>query len=269
MINLIDGDIFAYVCSSAVQKDIDWGDGLWTTHAFLDDAVSYFNQLLGTVKTSLGVTLSSKYGLTINDTIFCFSGQKNFRKYLNNQYKANRVSKRKPTCYQGLKQYILDNFKCQSHEYFEGDDVISSIATSGLKDSCIITSADKDFKTVPNCYFYNYKADTLNHYDSGTAYRNLMIQVLTGDTADNYRGCPSIGKSRAERLVQDCTNIHTLWDTVVKTYEKNKSSKEEAIMNFTMAYLLHGYDIESKRDILKTTPDTSYEGFCKYPKDTL
>ena len=25
---LIDGDIFAFRCSSAVQKDIDWGNGL-------------------------------------------------------------------------------------------------------------------------------------------------------------------------------------------------------------------------------------------------
>lgn len=42
---LIDGDILAYRASSSVQRDIDWGDGLWTCHAFLSDAKEQFYNL--------------------------------------------------------------------------------------------------------------------------------------------------------------------------------------------------------------------------------
>lgn len=42
----VDGDILAFKASSAVQKDIDWGDGLWTCHAEVDDAWDYFTDML-------------------------------------------------------------------------------------------------------------------------------------------------------------------------------------------------------------------------------
>lgn len=255
---LIDGDILAYVCSSAVQKDIDWGDGLWTCHAYLDDAVVYFHQLLGSIKDALGVNQFYQVNWDECDVIFCFSDAVNFRKTLNPNYKAQRVSHRKPTCYKGLVDYIHDNYKCASYPTLEGDDVISILATCKKGDSIII-SGDKDFKTVPETFFFNFMKNTFVYYHAEEAYRNLMKQVLTGDTADNYKGCPSVGAKTAEKIISEEINTKYLWDVVVDTYKKKGSTEEEAILNFNMAYLLHAVDDKTHKEL----PVTSFEYFTE------
>ena len=255
---LIDGDILAYVCSSAVQKDIDWGDGLWTCHAYLDDAVVYFHQLLDTIKSSLAVNHAYRVNWDDCDVIFCFSDKVNFRKTLNPEYKAQRANHRKPTCYKGLVDYIHEKYKCASHETLEGDDVISILATCKKGDSIII-SGDKDFKTVPEVFFYNFMKDTVTYIHEAEAYRNLMRQVLTGDTADNYKGCPSVGAKSALKIIPDDLNPKYLWDIVVDTYKKKGSTEEEAILNFNMAYLLHAVDDKTHKEL----PAPSYEYFTE------
>ena len=71
-----------------------------------------------------------------------------------------------------------------------------------------------------------------------------MIQTLTGDTADNYCGCPSIGKIKATRLINKEKNPYRLWELVENTFVANGATKEDAMLNFTMAYLLHYSDVD-------------------------
>ena len=68
---LIDGDILAYKASSSVQKDIDWGDGLFTCHAYLEDAIEQFRNLLDNILFALKETTLEDY--SISDMIFFFS----------------------------------------------------------------------------------------------------------------------------------------------------------------------------------------------------
>lgn len=65
---LIDGDILAYKASSSVQKDIDWGDGLWTCHAYLEDAIEQFRNLLDNILFVLKETTLEDY--SISDMMF-------------------------------------------------------------------------------------------------------------------------------------------------------------------------------------------------------
>ena len=89
---LIDGDIFAFRCSSAVQKDINWGNGLWTCHAYLDEAVDYLKVYTKTVFDAL----LNKIKIDLDNTkiIYCFSDPNgnNFRKIINHNYKYNHLA---------------------------------------------------------------------------------------------------------------------------------------------------------------------------------
>lgn len=256
---LIDGDIIAYVCSSAVQKDIDWGDGLWTCHAYLNDAVDYFKQLLGEINNALALEWKRPEKLEWDNMVFCFSSDTNYRKKLNPEYKAQRASHRKPTCYKGLVGYIRENYNSISYGDLEGDDIISILSTVN-KDNILIISGDKDFKTVPCSFFYNFMKNTLVYVDEKTAYKNLLKQVLTGDTADNYKGCPKVGSVTASKLIETDIDINLLWSCiVVDKFKKQGLTEEDALANFNMAYLLHATDDLSH----KTLPSPSYEDFVK------
>ena len=110
-IGLIDGDLLAYKASSAVQKDIYWGDGLYTCHAYLDDAIDQFEEIIGGIKD----TLKTNHNVEMNDYSFVFSDPNdNFRKHLMTDYKNNRLDKRKPTCYYGLVDWIRNNYESVS-----------------------------------------------------------------------------------------------------------------------------------------------------------
>lgn len=257
---LIDGDILAYVCSSAVQKDIDWGDGLWTCHAYLNEAVDYLDVLQNQIFDSLRMKVELDPDVGI---YYCFSDKNNFRKGINPEYKANRRNNRKPTCYYALVEHIEKNNSSISFENLEGDDVISMFVT-GSKVPTLIISKDKDFKTVPKAYFYDINKDTVTYYDTETAYRNLLIQTLTGDIADNYRGCPKVGKVNAEKIIQGEPNVLKLWDLVVQTFESKGSTKEEALLNYNMAYLLHAKDFDKETKTKKDNGliDPSYGVFA-------
>lgn len=272
---LLDGDIFAFRCSSAVQKDIDWGDGLWTCHAYLNEAIGYFEAYTEIVFSALCDKI--QIDLKNSEIIYCFSDPQgnNFRKTINPQYKYNRKASRKPTCYSALVDYIKHN---NNNKYIygislEGDDCISILATEkNYRGKSLIVSADKDFNTVPDTYFYNINKDDLKYISPRDAYRNLMIQTLTGDTADNYSGCPSLGKVRASRLINKEKNSYNLWELVENTFVSNGATKEDALMNFTMAYLLHSSDVKVNNDGLYyrvneankvSYANPSYENFTK------
>lgn len=185
---ILDGDFFAFRASSAVQKDINWGDGLFTCHAYLNDAIDQFEVLLNQIKTSIHP----------NTFVIALSSEHNFRKDVDPEYKGNRKNTRKPTCYQGLIEYIKKNYPYDEQYGFEADDLMGIYcAVKGYT----IVSADKDMKTIPG-YFYNFLDDSLYHFDKKEAFTNLMIQVITGDRADNYSGVPGYGKVKATRFIE-------------------------------------------------------------------
>lgn len=233
---LIDGDILAYQASSSVQRDIDWGDGLWTCHAFLDDAVEQFQNIL--------FEITSKFENPY--TVFCFSDEDNFRKTVYPEYKSNRLGKRKPTCYKALVGYIRQNYPSHSLPHIEGDDVIGILATANSFDSPIIVSMDKDMKTIPG-KFYNFNKDELLEITNEQAHYWHMYQTLTGDTTDGYSGCPSYGPVKAKKLL-DSLDTKDYCDAVIEAYKKNGLSYEDFLTQARLAFILRygWYDLDKK-----------------------
>lgn len=241
---LIDGDILAYKASSSVQKDIDWGDGLWTCHAYLEDAIEQFKNLLDGILFAIKETTLEDY--SISDMMFFFSDEDNFRKHYLPAYKSNRKNIRKPTCYKALVEWVYNNHEytvVKPIKYLEADDVIGIYATT-YKDT-IIVSMDKDFKTIPSKFFDFGRGEFKDITEDESKYW-LMYQTLIGDTTDGYKGCPTYGPVKAKKLL-DATPVESYWDAVVKAYEKQGLTEDDAILQCTMARILH------KEDFLRFT----------------
>ena len=241
---LIDGDLLAYKASVGVQKDIYWGDGLYTCHAYLDDAIDNFNQMLNSIIEHL-ILMYPDYHMDV--PVLCFSDKNNFRKTIFKEYKTNRSGTRKPTCYWGLVDYIRDNHNSVSMPNLEGDDVLGLLAVSMNSDNTlpIIVSLDKDFKTVP-ATFYNFGKDEVNTYSKSEAYRNLMVQCLTGDTTDGYSGCSGVGRVTARRLVDSCSTDEEIWGKVLDKFKRAGHTEDYALTMVRCAYILHEPEDYSK-----------------------
>lgn len=229
---LVDADILAFRASSSVQKDIDWGDGLWTCHAYLSDAQFQFNEMLEAIYHKI------KYDPDEDEVIMCLSDKDNFRKIINPEYKANRKNSRKPTCYKGLVEWIKSHYVYEVEKYFEGDDIISWLAyklNEEDKDVWIV-SGDKDFLTVPNVTFFDFLRDKTTVVDEKTAVYNLMYQTIIGDKADNYFGIPGYGPVKAKRYLDE--HLDNLQDATVALYEKEGLTFADYMFNYNMAHLL-------------------------------
>ena len=183
----------------------------------------------------------------------------NFRKVINPNYKKNRKSI-KPILYEFIRNYIKDEsgYKLYEKPNLEADDVIGILATTDkiIKGDKVVWSLDKDFKTIP-CKFHRSRPNG-NHESKIITKEEadwwFMYQTLIGDTVDGYYGCKGVGDKTARKILGLCgeNSLEKMWELVVKTFEKNGMTKEDALLNARMARILHfeDYDFKKKEAIL-------------------
>lgn len=231
MIALIDGDILAYQAAAYAEKPVNWGDGLWTLHAFEEDAEVAFQNHLDSI---MGKTGAEK-------CLIAFSDKENWRKEVLNTYKANRSDVRKPMLLKHLRDWAAQKWECTTVPKLEGDDVLGIKATT--PGDWIVCSIDKDFKTIPGKH-YNFGRDEFFEITPEEADYWHMAQTLTGDATDNYGGCPGVGPKTAEKILADKED---LWSAVIAAYIKAGLSEEEAITQAQVARILRAgeYDFDT------------------------
>lgn len=149
------------------------------------------------------------------------------RKEMLGEYKANRITDWESLpadevpfleeeyireCLQYLGVCTLDS--CQ----MEADDLIASIALKEKgKSQVFISSYDSDFFQLidENVSVIRYRGDKTKLVDELSfqaefgfcASRYALYKALTGDTADNINGVPTIGKKRAAQIVENCDTL--------------------------------------------------------------
>ena len=244
---LIDGDIFAYRSSVAVEREIDWGDGLWTLHAYEHEAINSFEGLLRAVREQLGVTKSTRIIFALTDS------ESNWRKEIMPDYKAHRKSQRKPILLNFMQDYVRENYETYERPTLEADDVLGILGTSMsiIRGPRTLVSVDKDFYGVP-CNYYRFSQGD-GHVESITetqADRFHLIQTLSGDTADGYSGCPGVGPKTAEKLL-DAVEPSEWWRVVVEQFEKKGLSEEAALLNARVARICRNTDYDFRRKKVK------------------
>lgn len=234
---LVDADMAVYRACSSCECEIDWGNDIWTLHVDFNEALAYLQDHMDDwIQRALEL---DHYSGNVR-VVYAFSDDdNNFRKKLLPTYKLNRAGKRKPVAYHALKQWVRENWVSEQLDTLEADDVIGLLATGKYKGNNIIISADKDMQTIPT-KIYNFLTDTLVEVTEEEADYKLLYQTLVGDTADNYIGCPKIGKVRAERILAD----NPTWEAVVDCFKKANLTEDDALLQARVAHILQDGDYE-------------------------
>jgi len=261
---LIDGDVIAYNAACAVQK-------------IYEDQFGYFQPFASRAEGE-AVVDNAIYGLlqgfSTSDYVVVLSDPKaNWRLDLYPAYKGNRVEDFKgqvrPLLLEALKQYLRDEYLAFHWDELEADDVLGIMSTEPSLERRIICGKDKDFKTIPGLYHrlkdYDAKGNpVVTEVSAWEATRFHMYQTLTGDSVDGYPGCPNIGKTRAEELLQSpvilraTEGVKTVgknkgqsttkwvseptrdyWGMIVSHYRKGGQGEPEALLNARLANILH------------------------------
>ena len=220
---LVDGDIVAYQAATASEHPIHWGDDLWTLHSFADEAAQYAKNMVDTLTKEAGCSRA----------LVLLTKGNVFRKEIDPEYKANRVGKRKPVCLGEVREYMRKTMKTFWVDGLEADDLIGILATAN-RNQYVIWSPDKDLRQIAGQHFVKGEVVTVTKEEAD---RWFWTQVLTGDTADNYKGCSGVGPVKAERILDE-DNGMTTWQKVVAAYEKAGQTEHDAIITARLAHIL-------------------------------
>lgn len=231
---LIDGDVLVYQGAFVGQRNVQWEEDLWTVHADIAVSKAYIQERIDSFKEKLEA----------NDVIVALSDRTNFRRKLNPLYKANRRESLKPIGLKPIRHWLTTNYKTECWPNLEADDVLSILATErpNRLDHRIIISIDKDFHGVPG-HWYDYNKDEYHHPSAEEADKHHLIQAISGDHTDGYKGVPSVGVTRARAYLD---KEGYTWEAVVKAYDKVGLPESEALMNAWMARLLRKKDYNLK-----------------------
>jgi len=150
-----------------------------------------------------------------------FSSKITFRNNIYSAYKANRaethpgIEKWKPY----ITEYCIQEWKFEKLSNYEADDAVAELHR--VMQNTVICSPDKDLKQVPGNNF-NYGKDVHSVIEPAEALKNWAVQMLIGDTGDNIKGIPGMGKVGAAKLLVDVdfTDAQAADNVVRKAYFK-------------------------------------------------
>lgn len=261
---IIDGDVLAYRFGFSAEDFHQWPNGATSVEVDFEQAIEASYQWLQEVTQKLN---AEDFVIALS----CEPSSDCFRNDIYPDYKANRKNSRKPALWADVREYLKENFRYVQRPKLEGDDVCGILATvepdrggcpSWLRDwPCrdrVIVGMDKDFLTVP-CRVYQpamewvQKPERRLVVDEESAARHHMFQTLTGDSVDNYKGCPGIGEVKAEKLMQDWgPTYEVMWPLVVDQFERKGLTEDDALLQARLARILRAedYDFKAKEVIL-------------------
>lgn len=209
---LIDGDIIVYRV------------GYTTMELSLNIALARAREMIqGILRDSDAID----YRMWLSD-----SAKNNYRYQIYPQYKANRLAMTKPTHYEEIKQYLMEEWGAKIAYGMEADDAMGIHQDKETCSTCIC-SIDKDLLQIPGLH-YNFvnKEWTAMHQWDGLKW--FYKQLLIGDKVDNITGCTGIG-SKKSSLAIDPIEVsqgeESLFQKVYETYlkqEVQKGGKSEA-----------------------------------------
>lgn len=217
---LMDGDVFAFEAACGVEEPVHWGDGLWTLHAWEQEATARLRQRMARLQEIVGA----------DQMKVCLSDSVNWRMEVLPTYKEQRKFVRKPMLLRLMRQVLVDEFGAVSFPELEGDDVLGIWATRPPKawGETVIVTSDKDMKTIPGL-FYRITDDRpeVVEYSEADADRFHLMQALAGDPTDGYFGCPGIGMTVAERIVDGCEGVEEYDHTFVSGARAGETVKRK------------------------------------------
>lgn len=268
---LVDGDTLAFRAASATQHTVESPTGMvepfarrWEGEAALENSIERLRKRLKADEMRFFLSCPSA---------------DNWRLKVDPTYKANRKDSVRPMLLEALKDKLRAEYGAIHYAFLEADDAIGIEATKPREgdERIIVVGRDKDFKTIPGEH-YQLTDDTeagdpiIRTVTAMEAAKAHYVQALSGDAVDGYAGCPGIGKTRAQRIVEEPLKLYrkdgiitrgarkgeptvkwfegdpcSIWEAIVCQYEKAGLTEADALRNARLArILIHPeYDIET------------------------
>jgi len=250
MIALVDADSLIYKVGFAIEDKVTWNEMEVKVGLEEEAHVDYYTNYALCNKTFDQLVKGILLATGCDEALLVFTGEKNFRKSFPISYKAHRKSSRKPSGFDELFKHARKNHNTITVEGIEADDYVVYLKTKEPEEY-ILCAIDKDvlYQTVGTHFNYGTGDEiTTKKFD---AIWFAYFQTLTGDLTDGYKGCPQVGKVKAEAILDDLETEKEMWEAVVKAYESKGLDEEEAIWNMRFANM-HQYN--GKEVILWTPP---------------
>ncbi len=160
---------------------------------------------------------------------FYLSGDTNFRYKIYPEYKANRIDTAKPRHLVAMKDYLSTKYSAITSDNCEADDLMGIEQSLSEEGTTTIVSLDKDMLMIPgNHYSWYIEGGPVNKRWVKPAHRQLVTpieglrwfytQVLTGDSTDNIKGCPGVGKVGAKNMLANLSTEREMFDAVRDAY---------------------------------------------------
>jgi DNA polymerase-1 len=255
---LIDGDELLYKAAAGFEHEAAWDidKNIWTTWTETGKAVQ---QVVDQV-----VKAQRKY--EPRHTVFCTSGDTDFRYDVAADYKSDRKKVRKPTGYIHVRDSVLKlidqdftelpdglavkfpgTTSSARYDNIEADDCMGILATKPGNESALIISQDKDMRQIPGMLatYIGAEPKMVTEYEGA---RWFLTQTLIGDTTDGYKGCPGVGPAGADKLFDQIRThdpkvfIEEGWKHVVAAYAKAGLTEADALVQARLARILQWSD---------------------------
>lgn len=248
---LVDGDIFIYKACFTSELNVEWSPGNYSNTANLGMAQDEFRRRID--------GLAEKYK---GHPLICLSDfTSNWRKDVYPDYKRPRNNIRRPTLLKVMRDWVRQEYPdFYQRITLEADDVMGILATAPIiPGRKILITIDKDLLQIPGYHVNPDKPELGVRRVTAEAGEHLhFVQTLTGDSTDNYPGCPGIGPKRAEKILneppeEECQNWP--WDNIVRAYDKAGLTEDDAIVQARVAKILQAEDYDTKKkEVILWTP---------------
>jgi 5'-3' exonuclease len=211
---LIDADYLIYSSCCACEHDIRFDVH---NHNLIMDEREAMSMIDFKLKHYQNILDTEGYKGS-SDVVMCFTDYPTFRHEIFTEYKINRISKRKPL---GLGAVIKE--------------------VKNKYDNPVIVSVDKDMKTIPGLLL---AGDTLELITKTQADKNFMAMTIAGDATDGVPGIKGLGMVSATKILDSAKDLASMWDLVVKTYDKKGNGISDAILNARLVRILREGDYD-------------------------
>tara|TARA_R110002110_G_scaffold79230_4_gene207307 strand:- start:9747 stop:10619 length:873 start_codon:yes stop_codon:yes gene_type:complete len=241
---LFDGDILAYRAGFAAEKmvyfdlrnlpnhgGVTWGARKEVPDDFPSEFLGKERKLeplanaLYNVKSLIQNSLDAlrlEYDAVDVEYETFLSGRGNFRKLVDENYKANRKDVPKPTYLPQITEYLIERHHgflttgCEADDFFGH----ASLTARAKQRVPVIISIDKDLKQLEG-FHYNPVKGIFSEMSRAAGELFFWRQMLQGDRVDNIPGIPGIGPAKAERFLPDGTSNEQAQKVVVEHYENH------------------------------------------------
>ena len=176
--------------------------------------------------------------LDVSDHTFYVTGDSNFRYAIYPEYKANRLKTARPEHLAACKDHLMMKYVAICSDGCEADDLlgVEQCRANAAGEETMISTIDKDLDMIPGWHYSPeirrkgvivrpWRKYFVEPYEAD---RFFFKQLITGDSTDNIKGIPGVGKdSQQVQELMTCNSYDEMEELVRRFYDCD----EQMLMN--------------------------------------